>query len=984
MKRIKKFLTILLTIAMVVSLLPATAFAANNTATTMRLAKTQGTVTVTNATGKNVKQTGNMKLYNGYKVKTGAKSYAWVSLDDTKVAKLDANSVMEVQKQGKSLTLYLSSGNMFFNVKDPLKSGETFSIKTSTMTTGIRGTSGCVRVISPRVTEIHLLTGEVQVYAEHPVLGLSKTATLKAGQKATSLIDWEAIAATGEMVDILIERLENHEICGVCSKEIANDPALLERIEREAPHLLPEKAAAEADERLAADEAKAEEKQAAIEKAIAEQVFPEDVDPYFEKKEGGGGGGAAASKIVNVATWGELLQAIQDYNAGSGTTQINLTATIDARNEQRTLPPIDNKGALTLNLGTNELYLNGTLYNEGDLTITNVDGYIYGNGSVPAVQNDNILTLLDGQIDGAGRTSVVNNAGTFYMRGGELVATAPMGNMQPLALDNMNGARAYLYGGTVWSGAENTTGAVGVHNRGHLTISGATLRNLNECVANLGTVSMTSGLIESSGRGVDNQGNFRITGGKIAVTGTDAIGIRMITNDESVITAVMDNATITATGGYAIHVGEGATGTLSVNGGTVSGEAMGAFAIHIESADAFVSVGNTALIRAKGEETVFQYAADDQWPVDASIIDDTENSGYWRMLLPQGGEAPPYNPPVDPEPDVPIEDPIDTWADLVQAVADFNRLPDDGSTMTVTLGGNIPATGETNLAAMAAINSGYKYLVIDLNNHGLTLPQTITVAGNLKIIGGGVIDSTVTGQGTPLFNVGSTGSITLDENTTTSQAPTIDVAMNQTAIRGTQAGIYMNAGKILLGSVPSTAIYADGGTVEMSGGEIQIMARSDNWANMGIQTKNNALVKVTGGTIREGDGIEDATNDNNYAIYADSSTVELTGGTVSVHNGTAVYVSNTANLTLGSAAVTGKDADKLLAVPDGIQKTGFDAVVEGNDLYRLINSGGNLSALQQFVAQIQAFNGTSAASITLTDDVVVDAAGLEKLSLNEL
>ena len=50
--RMKKFLTFLLTLAMVVSMLPATAFAANNTATTMRLAKTQGTVAVTNATGK--------------------------------------------------------------------------------------------------------------------------------------------------------------------------------------------------------------------------------------------------------------------------------------------------------------------------------------------------------------------------------------------------------------------------------------------------------------------------------------------------------------------------------------------------------------------------------------------------------------------------------------------------------------------------------------------------------------------------------------------------------------------------------------------------------------------------------------------------------------------------------------------------------------------------------------------------------------------
>ena len=81
--RLKKILTLLLTLAMVVSLLPATAFAANNTATTVRLAKTQGVVTVTNATKKKLPQTANMKLYNGYQIKTGAKSYAWISLDNT-------------------------------------------------------------------------------------------------------------------------------------------------------------------------------------------------------------------------------------------------------------------------------------------------------------------------------------------------------------------------------------------------------------------------------------------------------------------------------------------------------------------------------------------------------------------------------------------------------------------------------------------------------------------------------------------------------------------------------------------------------------------------------------------------------------------------------------------------------------------------------------------------------------------------------------
>ncbi|MBQ5708689.1 MAG: FecR domain-containing protein, partial [Anaerotignum sp.] len=293
--RMKKFLTILLTFAMVLGLLPTAAFAANNTATTMRLAKTQGTVTVANATNKAVTQTTNMKLYNGYKVKTAAKSYGWISLDDTKVAKLDANSGTEVQKSGQKLTLYLSSGNIFFNVKDPLKSGESFHIKTSTMTTGIRGTSGCVRVINDRVSEIHLLTGQVEVYVEDPLTGVTAMATLKAGQKATSMIDRESMAATGKEASIVISPLTGDEVCGNCAKEIAADPELRDRISREAPHLLPEEIAAAADKKLAADEDAADEKLAKIEQAEASQEFPEDVDPYFEQSTGGGGSSSGGS-----------------------------------------------------------------------------------------------------------------------------------------------------------------------------------------------------------------------------------------------------------------------------------------------------------------------------------------------------------------------------------------------------------------------------------------------------------------------------------------------------------------------------------------------------------------------------------------------------------------------------------------------------------------------------------------------------------------
>ena len=117
--------------------------------------------------------------------------------------------------------LYLSSGNLFFNVKDPLKSDESLMVRTSTMTTGIRGTSGCVRIIGPRVTEIHLLTGELEVFVEHPGLDIHDYKVLKAGQKARSMIAEYSMAEVGGQAAIVIEKLGAHEVCGICAEEIS-------------------------------------------------------------------------------------------------------------------------------------------------------------------------------------------------------------------------------------------------------------------------------------------------------------------------------------------------------------------------------------------------------------------------------------------------------------------------------------------------------------------------------------------------------------------------------------------------------------------------------------------------------------------------------------------------------------------------------------------------------------------------------------------
>lgn len=233
--KMKKFLIFILLLLIVTGMYPVSAFAINDTAAIMRIERLQGSVSVTNYIGKKITKTKKMKLYNGYKVKTGAKSYAWISLDDTKVAKLDANSCVEVQKKDKKITLYLSSGNVFFNAKKPLKSNENLHIKTSTLAIGVRGTSGCVTVVNERVSEIDLLTGKLEIVAEHSAAGVKKTETMRAGQRAISSIDQEAMEASGEMANIRLKPLTMEDVCGNCAIEIAADPTLVERIQKEAP-----------------------------------------------------------------------------------------------------------------------------------------------------------------------------------------------------------------------------------------------------------------------------------------------------------------------------------------------------------------------------------------------------------------------------------------------------------------------------------------------------------------------------------------------------------------------------------------------------------------------------------------------------------------------------------------------------------------------------------------------------------------------------
>lgn len=133
----------LLAMLLVTNLLavPAAAASEDTQATFMTMEGMEGTVTIRNAKNKEVTIRKGARLYKGYGATT-EEGYLWIGLDDAKAIKLDWDTEITLKKSGKKLEILLESGKLFFNVSKPLESDESLTIRTSNMSTSIRGTSG--------------------------------------------------------------------------------------------------------------------------------------------------------------------------------------------------------------------------------------------------------------------------------------------------------------------------------------------------------------------------------------------------------------------------------------------------------------------------------------------------------------------------------------------------------------------------------------------------------------------------------------------------------------------------------------------------------------------------------------------------------------------------------------------------------------------------------------------------------------------------
>ena len=265
----RKIVSFVLCVIMVFGLAQSVSAADSTVASTLRLEKATGTVTLKNKNGKALTPRDGIKLYHGYTIATGASSYAYISLDSSKIIKIDASSSVEVRQSGKNLEVYLISGNLFFNVTKPVAADATLNIRTSTMVTGIRGTAGYLCAVSNTRTEFSLLEGKVTLWTTDKETGLVTSRVVVAGQKAIAMRTETAQGQPAEDVTIIDYR--ENDVPGYVAVEVKESVPLQEKISEETTLDVPT-IIGEAEKKLENEEQAAQKKEEAIQQQVENLV----------------------------------------------------------------------------------------------------------------------------------------------------------------------------------------------------------------------------------------------------------------------------------------------------------------------------------------------------------------------------------------------------------------------------------------------------------------------------------------------------------------------------------------------------------------------------------------------------------------------------------------------------------------------------------------------------------------------------------------
>ena len=512
----KKLLSVILILCLVfASAVPA--FAADASGTTVELVKTTGKVTITTAAGKTVdfKSDKATKLVDGYTVKTGAASYAYISLDQTQAIKMDASTTVTIDKKGKKLDVNLVSGKLIYDVKEPLKKDQSTTVSTSNSITGIRGTFGLVR------TFFDLNLGR-QVSATTLFEGHSKVSTLGESGNIVSSIMVSAgniLESIGNMAKS--SQLTKDDFAGFMAVELAEDPALLARVEKalaesdnpEAANINVREIAANAETILAADEKQAEEEAKALEAELAAQKVEQ------EKAE-------AAAKTDKLDGQEDVVQLFDGETAATDPAA-------DAVSAESAETPAGDTGSSG---GSSSGSTTTSEYNPTDATSL-ADAFTQANLDAASGKASVINAPTSGDFSNqsydVGQNVTINsnnnfNPGTLNLNGGKLT-----GNMNSSGSTiNVNGTGSEISGNI-------TAGTLNVNGGGELNV--ATGSTFNATSVNV-----------ASGGSMTNAGNF---------TATDLTVNGNMTNTKNVTAS----NSMTVDGGTYTTTATGATTTISKN-----------------------------------------------------------------------------------------------------------------------------------------------------------------------------------------------------------------------------------------------------------------------------------------------------------------------------------------------------------------------------------------------------------------------------------
>ena len=503
---------------------------------TLRLEKTEGTVTVKNASGRKQTIRDGMRLYSGTTIKTDKESYAYISLDSGKAVKLGASSEGEVRRSGKKLELNLISGELFFDVSIPLEEDESLNIRTSTMVTGVRGTVGYVRVIDAFHSEVALLEGTLTVRgaAYNAQDSGPRSVVITGGQKAVGQGRPETPEAAAQ---INVLPLKEEEVPGFAAVEVKADSGIQERIEENSPLSVP-KIIGDAQERLDAEEAAANAADEKLQQEMAQQE-PDQAqsNQMFEstapKTSGGssssGGNSNDSSDSASVLQGAVDCDQLEQALAKSDDVKLGDTAVLTVDRDVS----VPAGKTLTAQSGSQTDVQSGTLLVEGTVHVEQgAEAAVAASGGISVASTDSlhlngVLTnsgaltvgvLADGMehpgfLEVAANGSLIN-AGTVEVRPGSTLAVASGGtlNSQSGGEVRVDGADGLAVSGTVINGGLCRIVSESVEeNAGVVVKNGGVFRN--QAQFSLGGAAETGSgtLTVEAGGLVDNTGAARIT-----------------------------------------------------------------------------------------------------------------------------------------------------------------------------------------------------------------------------------------------------------------------------------------------------------------------------------------------------------------------------------------------------------------------------------------------------------------------------------------